>query len=115
MRELISWTVVFVGVLTAITAAQSLQFYVLRHWRARVDLPDTVAYTDAPSFRCDQEIVLRIHSSKPVRARFRRCADTGLTTTYTVEAAASLQPRTMHRWRGFEWKASVVLPSNTLM
>ena len=80
-----------------------------------MDLPDPVAYTDAPSFRCDQEIVLRIHSSKPVRARFRRCADTGLTTAYTVEAAASLQPRTMHRWRGFEWKASVVLPSNTLM
>jgi hypothetical protein len=72
VSEVIAWAFVFGGALAAIAAAQCLKFYILRRWQVRLRLPDPVAYTDAPSFRCDVEIVLRIHSSKPVRVSFAR-------------------------------------------
>jgi hypothetical protein len=114
MSEVIAWALVFAGALTAVAAVQCLKLYVLRRWETRLRLPDPVAYTDAPSFRCDTEIVLRIHSSKPVRICFARCNGTGFVTVHTIEAAASVQPRRMHRWRGCSWKVSATLAANAL-
>lgn len=115
MSEVIAWTIFLLGALVPIAAVQFLQLYVLRRWRARVRLPDPVAYVDDPSVRCDAELVLRIHSSEPVRIRFLRCGGAEFSAVHVVETAASLQPRIMHRWFGFDWTASMMLGSNTLV
>lgn len=115
MGNLIAWAVAFAVVLSAIICALWIQLFIRRRWHSRVRLPDPVAYTDVPSFRCDQEIVLRIHSSEPVGVVFNRCGATGFVVVHTMEAGASLQSRSMSHWTGFDWKASAVLPPNTLV
>jgi hypothetical protein len=45
---LIAWTIVLAGALAAVAAVQCLWLDVLRRGRARVRLPDPVAYTDRP-------------------------------------------------------------------
>lgn len=93
---------------------QCVQLYVRRRWYARLRLPDPVAYTDLPSFRCDSEIVLRIHSTRPVRIRFRRCGSTQFDEVYTADAGPSIQPARMDHWHGCDWQPSFILPANTL-
>ncbi len=77
MGNSLAWMLVIGGIIAAVTAgittALWIQYFILRRWRARVRLPDPVAYTDVPSYRCDKEIILRIHSSKPIRILFNRC------------------------------------------
>jgi hypothetical protein len=118
MGNLLAWVLVVGGAIAAatagITAALWVQYFILRRWRARVRLPDPVAYADVPSFRCDQEIIMRIHSTKPVRIVFHRCGATEFAAVHTMEAQASLQSRVMDRWRGFNWKPSATLAPNTL-
>lgn len=114
MNNVLGWSLVFGVVVAAIAAAEWYQFFVRRRWRTRVRLPDPVAYTDVPSFCCNTEIVLRIHSSKPVNIRFSRCGAAEFIPVHNMDTPASPQSRTMHRWQGFHWKASAVLPANTL-
>ncbi len=114
MSNLIAWAFASAVVLSAVICALWIQLFIRRRWRSRVRLPDPVAYTDLQSFRCDQEIVLRIHSSEPVGVVFSRCGTTGFVVAHTIEAGASLQSRSMSHWTGFDWKASAVLPPNTL-
>ena len=115
MANSLAWAFVAVAVVLTVAALQCVQLYILRRWRARVRLPDPVAYTDTPSFYCDREITLRIHTSKPVRIRFSRCGATEFVRAHELDAPASPQSRVMHRWLGFEWKASVVLGPKTLV
>jgi hypothetical protein len=111
---LIAWTIVLAGAVAAVAAVQCLWLDVLRRGRVQLRLPDPVAYTDRPSFCCASEIVLRIHSSKPVRVRFNRCDAVKFVAVHTIEAAAASQPRRMDRWRGCNWTATAVLPGDTL-
>ncbi len=118
MGNLLAWLLVIGGIIAAVTAGITttlwIQYFILRRWRARVRLPDPVAYTDVPSYRCDKEIILRIHSSKPVRILFNRCGAREFSAVHTMEAQPSLQSRVMDRWLGFDWKPSAVLAPNTL-
>jgi hypothetical protein len=112
--EIITWVVALGGAITVIAAAQCLQLYVRRRWHARLRLPDPAAYTDAPSFRCDIDIVLHIHSSRPVRIHFRRCGDEQFVNVYSIETGAIWQRPRMDRWRGCDWTASAIVPANAL-
>jgi N,N-dimethylformamidase len=114
MANFLAWTFVVAAAIVAIAAAQFLKLYILRRWSTQVRLTDPVGYTDAPSFGCDKEIALRIHSSKPVKVRFNRCSAIDFECVHEMDAPASLQSGTMHRWRGFDWKASLTLTPNTL-
>jgi N,N-dimethylformamidase len=114
MGTLIAWILAFAFVLSAITGALWIQLFIRRRWHSRVSLPDPVAYTDAPSFRGDQEICLRIHSSALVNVVFSRCGGTGFVVAHTLQAGASLQSRSMSHWTGFDWEGSVTVPPNTL-
>jgi N,N-dimethylformamidase len=114
MANLLSWAFL-VGMAVAILAiTQWYQLFFRRRWVVSVRLPDPVAYSDTPSFRSDQEIVIRIHSSKPVRVYFSRCGAGNFKDVHDVDADASPQSSRMHRWRGFDWKPSVTLAANTL-
>jgi N,N-dimethylformamidase len=115
MANILAWAFLLGAVVVAVGAAQCIKLFVLRRWHARVRLPDPVSYTDVPSFSCDKDIVLRIHSSKPVRIRIHRCGASDFICVHDMEAPASLQTDKMHRWRGFDWKASAVLPGNMLI
>lgn len=112
--ELVAWLLVLVGATVAIAAVQCLQLYVRRRWQARVRLPDPVAYTDRPSFVCDDEIELRVHSSRPVVARFRRCGGDGFAEVFTIDAKTTLQEPRIDHWRGCRWSTSAVVPAGTL-
>jgi N,N-dimethylformamidase len=114
MGNFIAWAFALAGILAGVAALEWYQLYVRCRWRTKVQLPDPVAYTDAPDFRCDQEIALRIHSTKPVRVRFNRSSASEATVVHEMEAEASLQSHTMHRWRGFDWRTSLSLAPNTL-
>ncbi|MGO9125727.1 MAG: N,N-dimethylformamidase beta subunit family domain-containing protein [Terriglobales bacterium] len=114
MVDLLAWAVLLGGAIGVVAGVQYLQCFVLQRWRVRVVLPDPVAFCDAPSFRRDKEIVLRIHSSQPVTVCFSRCVATGFELVHQVETPASRQSRIMHRWSGFNWTPSIVLAPKSL-
>ena len=113
LADVLIGLVLFLAMLTAIAGMQYVQLFLRRRWRRHVRLPDPSAFTDS-SVRADQAIAIYVHSSKPVRITFSRCAKDGFAASLTVDAATSVQSRIMDVWKGFHWRPSATLPGNSL-
>ncbi len=108
----------FLGVLflvvSAISLAQYLQYFIRRRWTKQIVLPDPVGFADPVSMREDAEIVLKVSSSETCVLTFYRCGAEGFQEVARHEVSPGLQSGRMGRWTGFDWPAALTLPPHAL-